>query len=113
MIHSQADATTIKSGAVKNYVIAVLIGALAGGAYAMAGHSLEPQAQVLVSRLPPARPAYLTKSLGAATDCSGRMAAKPRGVVAALPMFLSGGDADRYVALGAANISEPVCTWAI
>lgn len=72
MIHYQAGAGTMKDGAPKKYAIAVLIGLLLGGAYAVAEQ--RPQAQIPLPKLPTVQ-RHITRTLRAGDDCGARMAA--------------------------------------
>lgn len=106
MIHSRAGTRTMKNGALQKFVIAVLIGFLPGGAYAVAEQPPESQAQMPLPKQRAAQQSHITKSLRAGDDCGARVDRLHAGVVVALPMPKSGGASDRYAAVNSPRVSE-------
>ena len=74
MIHYPAGARTMKNGAPKKYAIAVLIGLLLGGAYAIAEQRPQPPAQMPLPKLPTVQ-RHITRTLRAGDECGARMEA--------------------------------------
>ncbi len=109
MIRYRAGTKSIRAPAQKKYVIAVLIGVLLGGSYAVAEPPLGSPAQVPLSKAALAHSSHTAKSPRVGDDC----AYEPVGIVVALTVFVSGREAGRYPEFSPAHISGPVCTWAI
>ena len=113
MIQSQAGTKPFGSGTLKQYVIAVLVGVLLGGAYASTEQPPKSQVQLSLPKQPATPQSHMAKSLRAGDDCGARVDIQPADVVVARPMLISGGAADRYADVGPAHVIATVCTWAI
>ena len=65
MNHDQTRATASSNGVFKNYLLAVLVGILLGGAYAVTASPAEASARTLSSTPPPANQLRVAKALRA------------------------------------------------
>lgn len=68
MNHYQAGATASGNGVLKNYMLAVLVGVLLGGAYAVTASQAEAGATILSSQRAPANHLRVAKAPGAGND---------------------------------------------
>ena len=80
MNHDQTRATASSNGVFKNYVLAVLVGILLGGAYAVTASPAEAGARTLSSTPPLANQLRVAKALRAGND--GATSIVDRGIAA-------------------------------